>query len=876
MSIRKTIFTVAVLCCMLQASVFAVTYGNLHQVNISGATLFANFFAAPAGTNDYLGVDQGLYYADSTGADLYTDGDFFRLYDPYNPSLPDQLAAADWTSTDVNNRWVVQSRGVGSGTGLKELDLYYNAAPPFPVNVPPWTANSNFPYPNDKSYINRTQWGFSGGLMGPGVQSNPGGCVVVPPRIDMAVMDVPTRWFVMQGVTANANWHGRPLDAADGYGRNPVTSWNTGQSNLLKSLTNLNLNSPPDALTIVDTQVAWVPIAFIANQGTGLKNVTQNDLQYLYLTGRMPGGENLYACTRDSGSGTRNAAMNSLCVDPSWGRGDNIGTKNSNGNVSYVGPLHQSSNLDGTSVMANAVTSQRLAVGYVGLTTANGGTGTASSAYQILNLKKTGGTQYVRPSRENTVDNDNIDTGWQVGGSETFATVGTPNPAGPYTMSYNRAAQDYLWNISKSIAEFIAPAGADDLNNMPGQYLARNWSLVAALKAIPQDSLPCGFVANPNYNANVNAYYKANGPITPAWVDGPGQVPTRIVGPIYSDGTTGTNYLFSDGVVRGAGAALNARNTIMGDFDNDGKRDIGDIHNMMVAFSNPRGFEAGAVAGQGVCPEIIGDFTADGNFDGNDIRYFADGLAVVDPCSRQVNRAVGFALVDQSWTAALAATLGDVSHPAGNFFNTTLAHGTYAAGSGWSKADVASHDWRTNKPKIGYAPSADGVIDACDIDYIYFIMRGGLKAQAFGQTLPVNCNAWQQSMCWCDLDDAIWMDLTCDLNGDQKVNIDDVRTIVVTILGTHFGDVNLDGVVDATDIAIITAHLGQQGGWAQGDMDGDGWVTECDLEIAQAAQSGQYSQIETSGPIGSPDLNGDGVVDFQDFAIFANSWLKSI
>ena len=47
-------------------------------------------------------------------------------------------------------------------------------------------------------------------------------------------------------------------------------------------------------------------------------------------------------------------------------------------------------------------------------------------------------------------------------------------------------------------------------------------------------------------------------------------------------------------------------------------------------------------------------------------------------------------------------------------------------------------------------------------------MRGGLKAQAFGQTLPVNCNAWQQTMNWSNLDDAIWMDLTCDLNGDHE------------------------------------------------------------------------------------------------------------
>ena len=853
---------------MLQASVFAVVYGNGNQINISGATLFATFFAAPAGTNDYLGVDQGLDYMDSTGVRLYTDGDFFRLYDPFNPNLPDQLAFADWTSVDPNARWVVQSRGVGSGNGLKELDLFYNAAPPGP-------GNPNYVIPNDKSYINRTLWCTAAGPQGPFNVANPGDDPVVPIRVDMAVMDVPTRWLVVAGAAANANWHGHPLDAADGYGQDPLTSWDTGQSNKLKTLTNLNLNSIPNALTIVDSPVAWVAIAFIANQGTGLQNVTQNDLDYLYLTGRMPGGENLYACTRDSGSGTRNGAMNSIAVDPSFGRGDNMGTKNSNGNVSYPGPFHQPTNLDGTSVMANAVANQRLAVGYVGLTTANGQTGTSSSAYQILNLKKTGGTQYVRPTRENTVDNADINTGWQVGGNETFATVGSPDPNAAFVMPYNRYARDYLWNIERSIAEFEAPLLNDDLNNMPGQYLARNWSLTAALQAVPQDSAPSVFVANPGYNANVNAYYKLNGPQTPAWVDGPGIVPTRVVGPTYSDGTNGTNYLFSDGVVRGAGAALNARNQIMGDFDNDGKRDIGDIHNMMVAFSNPRGFEAGAVAGQGVCPEIIGDFTADGNFTADDIRYFADGLSVVDPCTRQVNRSVGFALVDQSWTAALAA-LVPTNPTAGNFFNTTLATGRpYALGSGWSKADIATHNWRTTKPTIGAAPSADGVIDACDIDYLYFIMRGGLKAQAFGQTLAANCNAWQNSMCWCNLDDAVWMDLSCDLNGDQKVDIQDVRVIVQTILGTHFGDVNLDGVVNAADIAIITAHLGQQGGWAQGDMDGDGWVTECDLEIAQAAMAGQYMSIETGGAIGSADLNGDGVVDFQDFSIFADQWLQT-
>jgi hypothetical protein len=856
MSIRKTISAVIALCCILQTSLLAVTYGNRNQVNISGATLFANFFASPAGTNDWIGVDQGLEYADSTGSDLYTDGDLFRGYDTFNPDLPDQLAFSSYSSSDPNNRWIVQSRGVGSGTGLKDLDLYYNSAPPGPNNA-------NFVTPADKSYINRTQWAGAGGLMGPGNPANPGGNPIAPVRIDMAVMDVPTRWLVMAGSNADAYWQARPLDVADGYGRNPIKSWNTSQSNQLKTLTNLNLNSTADSLTIIDTQVAWVPIAFIANQGTCLKNVTQNELEYLYLTGRMPGGENLYACTRDSGSGTRNAAMNSLALDPSWGRGDNMGNKVSV-DMSALGPGHQQTNLDGTGIMANAVTRQRLSVGYVGLTTANTATGTANAAYQILNIKKTGGTQYVRPSRENTVDNDNIDTGWQIGGSETFATVGSPDPAAAFVMPYNRYARDYLWNIVKSIDDFTDPCGAADQNNMPGQYLAKNWSLVAALKAIPDDvnHYPSVFVANPNYNAGVNSYYKTAGPITPAWVDGPGKVPTRVIGSVYSDGTTGSYYLASDGTTLSNGANLNTRNTIIGDFDNDGKRDIGDIHDMMVAFSNPRGFEPGT----GVCPEIIGDFTADGNFTTEDIRYFADGLAVVDPVSKKVDRSVGFALVDHAWTATLAAL--DGNHPtAGNFFNTALAHGTYQADSGWSKADVVTHNWRTTNPNVGYTPSADGVIDACDIDYIYYIQRGGLKAKAFGQTPAANCSSWQKVMNWKNLDDAVYMDLTCDLNGDLKVDIEDIRILIEDILGTQFGNINLDGVVDATDLAIATAHLGQQGGWAQGDMDGDGWITQCDLDIINGL-------VQIGGQIGSADLNGDGVVNLFDLSIFCDSWLK--
>ncbi len=42
------------------------------------------------------------------------------------------------------------------------------------------------------------------------------------------------------------------------------------------------------------------------------------------------------------------------------------------------------------------------------------------------------------------------------------------------------------------------------------------------------------------------------------------------------------------------------------------------------------------------------------------------------------------------------------------------------------------------------------------------------------------------------------------------------------------GDVNLDGLANAADLAIINAHIGLPGTWSTGDVTGDGWVTSAD------------------------------------------------
>lgn len=62
-------------------------------------------------------------------------------------------------------------------------------------------------------------------------------------------------------------------------------------------------------------------------------------------------------------------------------------------------------------------------------------------------------------------------------------------------------------------------------------------------------------------------------------------------------------------------------------------------------------------------------------------------------------------------------------------------------------------------------------------------------------------------------------------------NKDDVAHLVETILATNFGDANLDGTVNSTDLNEVGIHWQQQAcnGWADGDFTGDGAVTSLDL-----------------------------------------------
>ncbi|MCA9217208.1 MAG: cadherin-like domain-containing protein, partial [Planctomycetales bacterium] len=107
---------------------------------------------------------------------------------------------------------------------------------------------------------------------------------------------------------------------------------------------------------------------------------------------------------------------------------------------------------------------------------------------------------------------------------------------------------------------------------------------------------------------------------------------------------------------------------------------------------------------------------------------------------------------------------------------------------------------------------SSGAVDAADIDLLAFAIRN--------------------------------QDSAFDLNGDNRLDAEDLNFMITEIVGTTFGDANLDGVFDSGDLVEIFKHgqyedaMPGNSGWATGDWDGDGDFTSADFLVA--FKSGQY------------------------------------
>lgn len=850
---------------------------NGGEVNISGATLFADFFFKPASTNDYIDADGNAHA-----------GKF--------SSWPPQNLAPTWTpGTPLNTWWAYNYRGMGSGNGLKEFlgsqgcrdtdvprDGVSDTAFMFPYAYPPADAWIPMTPATDDGYFNHAKYSVLGVPQWLGPYADNSYIPRTPAQIDLAVLDVPTKWFTaVAGLTPD--WRLKPGDA--GYGLCPIQSSNGKVSNLVElnwdcdgdSIGDVLFNADfanPTELTLYDTPIAWVPIAIIANRGTGIQQLTATECQHLWLSGRLPSGANLAGASRDVGSGTRNGAMNTLGIDPSWGRGDNMYSKNDNILNFYLGPDHRVTNGAGSSIMEDGVRYRQTAVGYTGLAESSRAAKDAyDGKYEVIDIvfDDRGGVSPVRPTIDTVLDNLDPNTGWQIGGPETFTSRGDPaetNPALPQYME-NQAAAAYLNNITQSITNFASVPADPDNDAMPGEFLAESYFLLAGVDALPDfaNDEPAVFVAlsTPPFNQTLQDYIRLNnglgwGGDTPDFGTRSvaGSIPERNANPVFGDGID----KYSDGSASGdycdcvsgandlvGGARLAQRNRLSADFNHDDVRDINDALGMVQAYFDPRGYESctnhapkqyypggplatvtqakGGQDSNSVIPEVIGDLNGDGDFSKEDLRMFADGFAMVGGV---LNRKLGAIEIDEAiiatagaimlpWADTRVRIIEPPATPCGNpTFNTpTPVADMIVTGKGYNPGDFRG-DVAGGSPVPGSAPLGwDGLINAVDIDYC--------------------CNSMGN---WANVDEAIYMDLSCDMNGDLVVDAQDITELVEVILKTRPGDANLDGVVDGVDEAIILGNLGKPGpfGWADGNFDCDDDVDSDDLAIWQANAGG--------------------------------------
>ena len=91
---------------------------------------------------------------------------------------------------------------------------------------------------------------------------------------------------------------------------------------------------------------------------------------------------------------------------------------------------------------------------------------------------------------------------------------------------------------------------------------------------------------------------------------------------------------------------------------------------------------------------------------------------------------------------------------------------------------------------------------------------------------------------------ALEPDLRFDLNRDERVDRADRDYMVTELLGTTYGDINLDGRFDSRDLVQIFVAgefedaISLNSTWREGDQDGDLEFTSRDLVLM--FQNGRY------------------------------------
>jgi hypothetical protein len=441
--------------------------------------------------------------------------------------------------------------------------------------------------------------------------------------------------------------------------------------------------------------VAVTATLFVANPGTGLEKLNRTDAQFLETAGRLPNGADFNVATRDVNSGPLNVASLNVGLDPSFTVGENdSGNGNAaDGGTAQVqiGPSIRFSNkTSGGSGLRPTVQNARMAVGHLSMSDSIGSTNNNAArplralayrddANDVADnsnnaFRPSTATGDARDSYSDPVSNTFVRASAQtiVDGSyalyqnETYVTVKKPSAtfAGDTAAQWaartdattgiqgdtaNADVAHLRQNVLSSVATFphtstvATPADAlvDNSFILP-QFMQVNKGQdginQSAPNALYDSTLSGQFLASPALVSKFN-------PDDPATVTKGGS--TSTYGGVAPAGAgaiamTGQNYLFGNfrqNGIRDFEAIKAAQDAQAKLFASGAGVDMftGSANSTVVpGLAAPLANMANQAGGTGATKGdliVMGDFNADGKFDGKDLYAMARGAALADNAS---------------------------------------------------------------------------------------------------------------------------------------------------------------------------------------------------------------------------------------------------
>lgn len=632
--------------------------------------------------------------------------------------------------------------------------------------------------------------------------------------------------------------------------------------------------------------VAVAATVLVSNPGTGLTKLNRTDAQWLQTTGRLQNGADFLVAERDVNSGTRNVAALNTGIDPTWAVGENDGGDNSAAAQSNVGSSIKFSGKTAGGALRTTVQNARMAMGPLSIGDAIGSVkGATASATPLRAMdysdSASDGT-FVRASTSSITDGSYVI--WQ---QETYVTVKDNNSVAAGTIATGGSPSTAWANATDDGRNSTASVGikgdnaGHDVADVRGNILGAVKNFPASLSvANPGDSLLANSFILPQmvwksktldgvgvatsksantatdgagYDHNLrdallNSSYTTNFDVADpssikagasgAFYNGSGGGSTGGNINITSSGSTGGNWLFGNfnqngirdfSAIKSAQAAQAALFASGAGVDmNSGSINSTTIVGLASPLNSMTGYNntAGAKKGDLI---VMGDYNADGKFDGKDLYQLAHGAALADSTATD------------TLTAASGATFAD-----------QVRHGVLRknAALDYMQTNATAQQKLDASANLTNDPTGTNAFNKFDVNHDGLVNRDDAKVvdRNVGRNYT-NLNdvlGSTDDLVNAELQDNLTItDLTSGA-GSDGTGTSDFKMMRDELTSTKLldGDANFDGTVDVDDLYAMATHwMSTVDRWSLGDFDYNGIVNSHDLGLLAVNWQGTAASL---------------------------------